>query len=114
MIKALKRWIINTVRDDGPVPHSVSNGGPPMMSIYKIENGYLVHKFGANGYREDARITFCPTPLDVAKQIVNTEALAKMGFKDADLATAAADAMKISGYATGKLTAKPFNPNSVI
>ncbi len=109
MIRALKNWIGRVARDENSTPQVVSNGGPPMMSIYKIENGYLIHKFGAHGYREDARITFCPTPLDVAKQIVNSEALAKMGFNDVNPVTVGGgggggvNALNTSGYASGSL-----------
>lgn len=81
MIGMLKRWIKRIAEEDRVVPAMLSNSGPPLIQIFKIDNGYLIHKNRVHAqYRDDAQITFCPTPLDVARQIVNSEALAKMGI----------------------------------
>jgi hypothetical protein len=82
MIGALKRWIKRIAEEDRVVPAVLSNSGPPLIQVFKIDNGYLVHKNKIHSqYRDDAQITFCPTPIDVARQIVNGEVLAKMGIE---------------------------------
>lgn len=80
MIGWLKGWIRHVADEGRIVPASLNNGGPPIIQIFKIDNGYLVHKNASGAYRENACITYCSTPLDVARQIVNSEALAKMGI----------------------------------
>jgi hypothetical protein len=81
MIGMLRRWIKRIADEDRVVPAILSNSGPPLIQIFKIDNGYLIHKNRVHAqYRDDAQITFCPTPLDVARQIINSEALQKMGI----------------------------------
>jgi len=83
MIGWLKGWIRHVADEGRLVPAAVNSGGPPVMQIFKIDNGYLVHSNPTGAYRENARITYCSTPLDVARQIVNSEVLAKMGIHPA-------------------------------
>jgi hypothetical protein len=80
MISRLKRWIKRIADEDRLAP-AVESAGPPMIQIYKIENGYLIHKRDTKStYADSARIVYCNTPIDVARQIINSEALQKMGI----------------------------------
>lgn len=99
MIKRFKRWLGRVaeqhMRDNHPVPTVVSHGNMPTIQVYKISNGYLVSKTAAAPYREDsAAVIYCATPLDVARQIINAEALEKMGIQAEQIST---------GYASAKL-----------
>lgn len=101
MIGMLKRWIKRIAEEDRVVPAILSNSGPPLIQIFKIDNGYLIHKNRIHAqYRDDAQITFCPTPLDVARQIVNSEALAKMGI------TSEPEVLNTSGITAGSFVTK--------
>jgi len=84
MISKLKHWIGRVaqqhIQNDHPVPHVVS-GNLPMVQVFKISNGYLLHKASSLRYREEEpNVIYCATPMDVARQIVNDEALQKMGI----------------------------------
>lgn len=100
MIGTFKRWIEGIVRQEmgGPnaMPHVIANGAP-LMQIYRIGNGYIFYKNDSRQYREDnpTAVIYCATPLDVARQIVNGEALEKMGIADA------LQVMQTTGRATG-------------
>lgn len=83
MIKWIKNWVRGIVHDEvSPakvVPHPIASGAP-FIQVYKIGNGYIVYKSN-NQYRDDGQTSiYCATPLDVARQIVNSEALDKMGI----------------------------------
>ena len=87
MINRLKRWIGRVAQtyneNNHPVPTLVSNHAP-LMQVFKISNGYLFHKTHNRSYREEEpNVIYCATPLDVARQIVNGEALQKMGIDTA-------------------------------
>lgn len=98
MIGVFKRWVAGIVHDElNPaknVPQPVTNGAP-FIQVYKIGNGYIVYK--SNGqYRDDGQTAiYCATPLDVARQIINGEALEKLGIQP--------DPMQTTGYASAKL-----------
>ena len=80
MIGMLRRWIKRIADEDRLAP-AVESAGPPMIQIYKIENGYLIHKRDTkNTYADSLRVVYCNTPIDVARQIINSEALEKMGI----------------------------------
>lgn len=87
MIKRFKSWIEGVVRQEmeGPkvMPHVIANGAP-FIQIYRIGNGYIFYKNDHRQYREDNpnTVIYCATPLEVARHIVNTEALEKLGVKD--------------------------------
>lgn len=92
MINRLKRWIGNVaerqMRDNHPVPTIVTHGNMPLIQVYKISNGYLVSKTNGAPYREDQpAVVFCATPMEVARQIVNNEALQKMGIQAEQMST---------------------------
>jgi hypothetical protein len=92
MIRRLKRWIAKVAHDIEPAVPTIVQNGTPMVQIFKIANGYLVHRHpnGVNRYDDTPSVTYCPTPMDVARQIVNGEVLHKMGLED----------LKSSGVAT--------------
>lgn len=96
MIKWIKNWVTGIVHDElNPakvVPHPIANGAP-FIQVYKIGNGYIVYK--SNGqYRDDGQTAiYCATPIDVARQIINGEALQKMGIQ--------AEQMHTSGVPSG-------------
>lgn len=80
MIGMLRGWITRIANEDRLAP-AVESAGPPMIQIYKIDNGYLVHKRDTKStYADSVRIVYCNTPIDVARQIINSEALEKMGI----------------------------------
>ena len=100
MINRLKRWIGRTAQiyNTEPVPGPISHGSP-IIQVYKISNGYVVYR--SNGqYRNDVSgtVSYCATPLDVARQIVNSEALDKMGIgtEQQDLFTTGSATAKFS------------------
>jgi hypothetical protein len=98
MIGMLRRWIKRIADEDRLAP-AVESAGPPMIQIYKIENGYLIHKRDTKStYADSARIVYCNTPIDVARQIINSEALQKMGITPEGLHT--------SGVSTGSFATK--------
>ena len=103
MIKWVKKWIrgiVLDVTDPAKVVPSVITHSTPMIQIYKITNGYVVYKSSNGPYRDsgDSTVIFCATPLDVARQIVNAEALDKMG-----LGNIADQQMHTHGSASAKL-----------
>lgn len=104
MIGWIRNWIrgiVLDVVDPGKVvPTTISHGSSPMVQIYKITNGYVVYKTSNGPYRDsgDSTVIFCATPLDVARQIVNAEALDKMG-----LGNIADQQMHTHGSASAKL-----------
>lgn len=105
MIKKFRAWIADAVQAGihpvAAVPEVVRHGAP-QMTIYKIGNGYLVHKQDTRQYREDhPTVVYCATPLDVARQIINGEALEKLGIRPD-----APEAMTLSGVATATFTNK--------
>ena len=98
MIKALKRWVKGIVHEEiSPakvVPHPIANGAP-FIQIYKIGNGYIFYR--SNGqYRDDGQTAiYCATPMEVARQIVSSEALQKMGIDNVP------QELQTTGRATG-------------
>jgi len=102
MIGLLKRWMVKTVREYDQVVPAVVQNGSPTMQIFKIANGYLLHKHpsGANRYDDNPSVIYCQTPLDVARQIVNGEALQKMGI------TSEPEVLKTSGITAGSFVTK--------
>ena len=98
MIGRFKRWIEGVVRHEmeGPkvMPHVIANAAP-FIQIYRIGNGYIFYKNDNRQYREDnpSAVIYCATPMEVARQIVNSEALQKMGIQ--------AEQMTTSGVVTG-------------
>lgn len=85
MIKKLKAWIASAVQD-GVAPQlavpEVVRHGCPSMTIYKISNGYLVHKQNSRHYNDVSfEVVFCKTPIEVGQQIINSEVLNKMGIQ---------------------------------
>ncbi len=101
MIGKFKKWIEGIVRSemDGSklVPSAVSHGSMPIIQVFKITNGYIFSKSHGTPYRDEhPAVIYCATPLDVARQIVNGEALDKMGIQ--------ADQMQTVGKATGVFT----------
>ena len=84
MINKVKRWIANAVQD-GMAPQvavpDVVRHGCPSMTIYKINNGYLVHKQDGRHHDINACVVFCKTPIEVGQQIINNETLNKMGIQ---------------------------------
>lgn len=104
MIGMLKRWVQQQARSvlepTVAVPDPVRHSAPQIM-IYKIGNGYLIYKQASNQYREDQPdVVYCPTPLDVARQIVNSEALAKMGIASEP------EVLKTTGITAGSFVTK--------
>jgi hypothetical protein len=102
MIKWIKNWVVGIIHDElNPpkvVPNSIASGGP-FVQIYKLSNGYIVHK-SSNQYRDDGQTAvYCATPLDVARQIVNGEALQKLNI------TGASTPMQTTERASGVLGA---------
>lgn len=102
MIGRFKRWIEGIVRHEmgGPksVPHVIASGAP-FIQIYRISNGYVFYKNDNHQYRDDnPKVIFCATPMEVARHIINGEALDKMGI----LGTTP-DQRKTVGKATGDL-----------
>jgi len=101
MIGVFKRWVRDLIHDEiSPskvVPHPIANGAP-FIQVYKIGNGYIVYR--SNGqYRDDGQTAiYCATPLDVARQIINGEALQKLGIQ--------AEQLNTTGYTSGVLGAK--------
>ena len=83
MISKLKRWIGRTAQiyNSEPVPAPIAHGSP-FIQIYRIGNGYIVYKNDNRQYHDNnhGAVTYCATPMDVARQIVNDEALQKMGI----------------------------------
>ena len=102
MISRLKRWMVKTVREYDQVVPAVVQNGTPVLQVFKITNGYLVHKHpnGVSRYEDNPSITYCPTPLDVARQIVNSEVLAKMGIASEP------EVLKTSGITAGSFVTK--------
>jgi hypothetical protein len=100
MINRVKRWIVKTVREYDQVVPTIVQNGTPVIQIFKIANGYLVHRHpnGPNRYDETPTVVYCPTPLDVARQIVNGEALEKLGIRPDS-----SEQMHTTGYASAKL-----------
>lgn len=104
MIGRFKRWIEGVVRQEmeGPkvMPHVIANGAP-YIQVYKIGNGYIFYRNDNRQYREEnpSTVIYCATPLDVARQIVNGEALQKLNI------TGAPTPMQTTGYASGVLGA---------
>lgn len=98
MIGMLRGWIKRIANEDRLAP-SVESAGPPMIQIYKIDNGYLVHKRDTKStYADSVRIVYCNTPIDVARQIINSEALEKMGITP--------EVLKTSGTTAGPFATK--------
>ena len=100
MIGKFKKWIEGIVRSEMEgskvVPSVVSHGSLPIVQVYKITNGYIFSKSHGTPYRDEhPAVIYCATPLDVARQIINGEALQKMGIQP--------DQMQTTGYASGKL-----------
>lgn len=100
MIRKLKRWIGRVAQqemyDSNPVPAVVAHGSTPLIQVFKISNGYIISKTNGSAYRDENPVAvYCATPLDVARQIVNGEALQKMGIQP--------DPMQTTGYASAKL-----------
>ena len=100
MISKLKRWIgrvaQQAIYDNNPVPAVVAHGSTPLIQVFKISNGYILSKTNNGSYRDDNLVAiYCETPLDVARQIVNTEALQRMGIQVGQMST--------SGMASGAL-----------
>ena len=98
MIKAFRKWVARIVHDElspaKAIPTPVASG-MPLIQIYKINNGYIYHKT-VGPYRDDgATVLYCATPMDVARQIVNSEALQKMGIQ--------AEQMHTTGQVSAKL-----------
>lgn len=95
MIKRFKRWIEGVVRQEmeGPkvVPAPLVHGAP-YIQIYRIGNGYIFYKNDNTQYRDTNpnTVIYCSTPLDVARQIVNGEALQKMGIQAEQMNTSGA------------------------
>lgn len=86
MIGRLKKWIGRVAQayndSSNSVPTAVAHGSLPTIQIFKIANGYLLHKVSGRHYQtEEPSVIYCATPLDVARQIVNSEALQKMGIE---------------------------------
>ena len=84
MINKVKKWITNAVQD-GLAPQvavpDVVRHGCPSMTIYKINNGYLVHKQESRQYADNnANVIYCKTPIEVGREIVSSETLDKMGI----------------------------------
>jgi len=114
MIWRLKNWIVNVVRNHNKVMPSVVEHNSPFITIYKIGNGYLFHKNENRPYSESEgnnNVIYCANILDVCRQMINKEALQKLGIKDDQT-------MHTSGVATASFVNKshtqPFNPNSDI
>lgn len=86
MISRLKKWIGRVAQreiyDSNPIPAVVAHGSMPLIQVFKISNGYILSKTNNGSYREENPIAvYCATPLDVARQIVNGEALDKLGVQ---------------------------------
>lgn len=119
MINRLKRWIARVANERGEVVPSVVSHNSQFLTVYKIGNGYLLHKGENRPYQsEEAQknVVYCANILDVCRQMINKEALQKLGIKDE--VQADNPAMHTHGYVTGKLAGtvrpKPYNPNSDI
>ena len=100
MIGRLKKWIGRVAQayndSSNPVPTAVAHGSMPTIQIFKIANGYLLHKVSGRHYQtEEPSVIYCATPLDVARQIVNAEALAKLGIEQSP------QELQTTGRATG-------------
>lgn len=85
MINKLKRWIGRVAQQEvynsNPVPAVVAHSSTPQIQVFKISNGYILSKTNNGSYRDENLIAvYCATPIDVARQIVNDEALQKMGI----------------------------------
>lgn len=105
MIGALKRWIGRVAQQEvhnaNPVPAVVAHGSMPIIQVFKITNGYIFSKTHGAPYRDDSPlVVYCATPLDVARQIVNAEALEKLGIQNQP------EHWNTTGYASGALGAK--------
>lgn len=100
MIDKLKRWIGRVAQayndSSNPVPTVVAHGSMPTIQIFKIANGYLLHKVSSRHYQaEEPSVIYCATPLDVARQIMNAEAFAKLGIEQSP------QELQTTGRATG-------------
>lgn len=100
MIERFKRWIGRVAQEyndsSKSVPTVVAHGSMPVIQVFKITNGYIVSKTNGTPYRDDtASVFYCATPLDVARQIVNSEALQKMGIDNLS------QELQTTGRATG-------------
>ena len=103
MIGRFKRWIGRIAQQEiynsNPVPAVVAHGSIPLIQVFKISNGYILSKTNISSYRdENSAAVYCATPLDVARQIVNGEALQKMGIQ--------AEQLNTSGVTTGSFVNK--------
>jgi hypothetical protein len=107
MISRLKSWIARVANERSEAVPTVVSHNSPIISIYKIGNGYIYHKGDNRPYRGDdavPNVIYCANILDVCRQMVNKEALEKLGIKseaqdaDANLHT--------HGYASVKLDIK--------
>ena len=87
MITRLKKWIGRVAQqqiyDSNPVPAVVAHSSTPLIQVFKISNGYIISKTNNGPYRDESNVAvYCATPLDIARHIVNGEALQKMGIQN--------------------------------
>lgn len=118
MIGWLKRWIGRTAEQYNgklnAVPSVVAHTSPT-VTVYKITNGYLVHRVkDGSPYRDvdGVTIVYCATPMEVARQFIGDEALKKMGVQR-EPQSGAVSALNTSGIASGSFQGVGVGPQSV-